>query len=164
MNYGNSIYNNRNNSNRVRPVAVADERVAYDISFESIVEAFEDCSKKKKTSNDYLQFLPNCESKMVDKWNYIRYENYTPGKSKTFVSDWPVSREIFAADFADRIIHHWWALRVNPLFEERFTEQGDVSKNCRVGQGVHVAVKEAQIMVDEHPDWWVGRFDLEGFL
>ena len=165
MNNGNSNNNNnRNNSNRVRAVALANGQVAYDIPFDSIVEAFEDCARKKKTSNDYLQFLPDCDSKMVDKWNYIRYEDYTPGKSKTFVSDWPVSREIFAADFADRIIHHWWALRVNPLFEERFTEQGDVSKNCRVGQGVHVAVRDAQIMVDEHPDWWVGRFDIEGFF
>lgn len=165
MNNGNSNNNNnRNYSNRVRAVALANGQVAYDIPFDSIVEAFEDCARKKKTSNDYLQFLPDCDSKMVDKWNYIRYENYTPGKSKTFVSDWPVSREIFAADFADRIIHHWWALRVNPLFEERFTEQGDVSKNCRVGQGVHVAVRDAQIMVDEHPDWWVGRFDIEGFF
>ena len=165
MNNGNSNNNNnRNNSNRVRAVALANGQVAYDIPFDSIVEAFEDCARKKKTSNDYLQFLPDCDSKMVDKWNYIRYENYTPGKSKTFVSDWPVSREIFAADFADRIIHHWWALRVNPLFEERFIEQGDVSKNCRVGQGVHVAVRDAQVMVDEHPDWFVGRFDIEGFF
>ena len=165
MNNGNSNNNNnRNNSNRVRAVALANGPVAYDISFESIVEAFEDCARKKKTSKDYLQFLPDLESKMVEKWNDIRCENYVPGTSKTFVSDWPVYREIFAADFADRIIHHWWALRVNPLFEERFTEQGDVSKNCRVGQGVHVAVRDAQIMVDEHPDWWVGRFDIEGFF
>ena len=165
MNNGNSNNNNnRNNSNRVRAVSFADERVAYDIPFNSIVGAFEDCCRKKKTSEDYLQFLPDCESKMVKKWNNIKYACYVPDKSKTFVSDWPVYREIFAADFGDRIIHHWWALRVNPLFEERFTEQGDVSKNCRVGQGVHVAVKEAQRMINDNPDWWVGRFDVEGFF
>ena len=62
MNNGNSNNNNRNNSNRVRAVAVADDKVAYDISLESIVEAFEDCSRKKKSSNDYLQFLPNYQS------------------------------------------------------------------------------------------------------
>ena len=165
MNNGNSNNNNnRNNSYRVRAVALADEQVAYDIPFDSIVEAFDDCCRKKKTSNDYIRFLPDCGSKMVDKWNCIKCARYVPDKSNSFVSDWPVYREIFAADFSDRIIHHWWALRVNPLLEERFTEQGDVSKNCRVGQGVHAAVREAQRMVDEHPDWWVGRFDIEGFF
>lgn len=68
MNNGNSNNNNnRNNSNRVRAVSFADERVAYDIPFNSIVGAFEDCCRKKKTSEDYLQFLPDCESKMVKK-------------------------------------------------------------------------------------------------
>ncbi len=165
MNNGNSNNNNnRNNSNRVRAISVADEQVAYDISLDSIVEAFEDCCRKKKTSNDYLQFLPKYQSELVRIWEDIRYARYVPGKSKCFVVEWPVHREVFAADFADRIVHHWWSLRVNPLFEERFTAQGDVSKNCRIGQGVHAAVREAQKMIDEHPDWWVGRFDVEGFF
>lgn len=164
MTNGNSNNNNRNNSNRVRAVAVADDKVAYGISLESIVEAFEDCSRNKKSSNDYIQFLSNYQSELVRVWQDIRYGRYTPGKSKCFVVEWPVHREVFAADFADRIVHHWWSLRVNPLFERRFTEQGDVSKNCRVGQGVHAAVREAQKMINEHPDWWVGRFDVEGFF
>ena len=165
MNNGNSNNNNnRNNSNRVRAVAVADDKVAYDISLESIVEAFEDCRRNKKSSNDYIQFLSNYQSEIVRVWQDIRYGRYAPGKSKCFVVEWPVYREVFAADFADRIVHHWWSLRVNPLLEQRFTEQGDVSKNCRVGHGVHSAVKDAQKMVDEHPDWWVGRFDIEGFF
>ena len=165
MNNGNSNNNNnRNNSNRVRAVASADEKVAYGISLESIVEAFEDCCRKKKSSNDYLQFLPNYQSEIVRVWEDIRCGRYFPGKSKCFVVEWPVHREVFAADFADRIVHHWWSLRVNPLFEQRFIEQGDVSKNYRVGHGVHSAVNEAQRMVNEHPDWWVGRFDIEGFF
>ena len=165
MNNGNSNNNNnRNNSNRVRAVAVADDKVAYDISLESIVEAFEDCCRNKKSSNDYIQFLSNYKIELVRVWQDIRYGRYAPGKSKCFVVEWPVYREVFAADFADRIVHHWWSLRVNPLLEQRFTEQGDVSKNCRVGHGVHSAVKDARKMVDEHPDWWVGRFDIEGFF
>lgn len=165
MNNGNSNNNNnRNNSNRVRAVSFADEQVAYDISLDSIVEAFEDCCRKKKSSKDYLQFLPKYQSELVRIWEDIRYARYIPGTSKCFVVEWPVHREVFAADFADRIVHHWWALRINPLFEQRFTEQGDVSKNCRIGQGVHAAVKEAQKIINEHPDWWVGRFDVEGFF
>ena len=169
MNNGNSNNNNRNNAYRVRPVCSvlsfsANEPVTYDIPFLSIVAAFEDCIKSKMSSKDCLTFFCHYQMELKRLWNEVRTGRYYPGKSKCFVVKWPVYREVFAADFADRIIHHWWALRVNPLYEERFTEQGNVSKNCRKGEGTHSAVKAVRKMVDEHPDWWVGHFDIEGFF
>ena len=166
MNNGNSNNNNRNNSGRVRSVccSLANEPVTYDIPFSSIVAAFEDCCKEKMSSKDCLAFLCIYQSKLIDLWNEVRTGRYYPGTSKCFVVKWPVYREVFAADFADRIIQHWWALRVNPLYEERFTEQGNVSKNCRKGEGTHSAIRAVQEMVNEHPDWWIGHFDLEGFF
>ena len=161
-NFNNNNNNNRNNAMRVRAVALANNEIAYDISLESIVEAFDDCSRKKKKCNDFLCFLPKCHNELIRLWEDIRHARYSPGTSKCFVVEWPVYREVFAADFADRIVHHWWSLRVNPLFEKRFLEMGNVSKNCRKGQGAQSAVREARKMIDEHPDWWVGRFDIEG--
>jgi len=172
MNNGNSNNNNRNNANRVRPVAVvssvavssANQPVIYDIPFSSIVAAFEDCCRQKMSATDCQRFFCQYQQELVRLWQDLRTGCYAPGTSKCFVVKWPVFREVFAADFADRIIHHWWALRVNPLYEERFQAQGNVSKNCRKGEGTLSAVKAAQAMVNEHPDWWVGKFDFEGFF
>ena len=172
MNNGNSNNNNRNNTNRVRPVSLSSFRVVssanqptiYDIPFVSIVEAFEDCCRQKMSAMDCQRFLCLYQQELVRLWQDLRMGCYMPGKSKCFVVKWPVFREVFAADFADRIIHHWWALRVNPLYEERFQAQGNVSKNCRKGEGTLSAIKTARAMVDEHPDWWVGKFDFEGFF
>ena len=165
MNNGNSNNNNRNNANRVRPVCCsvvssASEPVTYDIPFSSIVAAFEDCVKKKMSSKDCLTFFCTYQTELKRLWNEVRTGIYYPGTSKCFVVKWPVYREVFA----DRIIHHWWALRVNPMYEKRFKEQGNVSKNCRKGEGTLSAVKAVRKMADEHPDWWIGHFDLEGYF
>ena len=116
------------------------------------------------SSNDCLAFFCTYQTDLKRLWNEVRTGRYYPGTSKSFVVKWPVYREVFAADFADRVIHHWWALRVNPMYEERFTAQGNVSKNCRKGEGTLSAVKAVRNMVDEHPDWWVGHFDFEGYF
>ena len=167
LNNGNSNTNNRTNRNRVRPVCAsssADGPIAYDITLESLVEAFEDCMKAKLSSRDGLAFLGVYEAELRRLWLELRSGRYEPGRSKCFVVRWPVKREVFAADFADRVVHHWWALRVNPLLEDLFTEQDNVSKNCRRGEGTLKAVQEVQRMVDAHPAWWVGKFDFEGYF
>lgn len=157
--------NNRNNNNSVRAVSSSAQfPIIYDIPFSSIVEAYDDCIKKKKSSTDYLDFVPRAPQELVRLWNEMRTATYSPGTSKAFVVTYPVYREVFAANFADRVVHHWWALRVNPLFEKRFIAQGDVSLNCRKGRGVDAARRRAHEMMKQHPDWWVGRFDFEGFF
>lgn len=45
----------------------------------------------------------------------------------------PKLREVFAADFRDRIIHHIIMQRLEPLFEKFFIED---TFNCRKGKGV----------------------------
>lgn len=140
------------------------ENITYDIPFASIVEAYEECCKNKRSSPDRIRFSANFPSELVRIWNEIRQGVYKPKTSLCFVVQWPVYREVFAANFADRVVHHWWALRVNPLYEACFIEQGNVSKNCRKGEGVLSAVLAAQQLMNEHKDWWVGKFDLEGFF
>lgn len=40
---------------------------------------------------------------------------YQPGRSIAFVIQTPVKREIFAADFRDRVVHHWLINQLNPF-------------------------------------------------
>jgi hypothetical protein len=82
---------------------------------------------------------------------------------------YPKWREVFAANFRDRIIHHWICLRLEPLFEERFISQGDLSFNCRKGYGTEKAVahvREGMKRVSENyrKEAWVFKGDLVGFF
>ena len=148
--------NNKNNNNyRVRAVS-AMNRVIYDIPFASIVEAYRDCLRNKRGTNSYTRFTFSYEGQLVWLWERIRTATYKPGYSYTFIVDYPVTREIFAASFIDRVVHHYIALRIEPILEALFVEQGNVSKNCRKGEGNLRMVLEVATMMDEVSEHYTG--------
>lgn len=51
----------------------------------------------------------------------------------------PKAREIFAADFRDRIVHHVLIDYLEPIWEPKFINQ---SYSCRKGKGAHRAIKD----------------------
>jgi RNA-directed DNA polymerase len=127
------------------------------------VDAFIDCIRGKRGSHDCENYLiGNFE---LDLWMLI-YEvetkSYTPGKSKCFVVTRPRPREIFAAFFRDRIVQHWAANKLEPMFEERFMRLGDVSFNCRKGHGTWDAIERLQYTPCSGD--WIGKYDLQNFF
>lgn len=161
---GNTNNNNKYNSNAVRAVAALGEEVKI-----GWLTAYRDCCANKKSSYECSEYRMRYE---LDLWILI-YEVYTrtyrPGKSTCFVVTRPKLREVFAAAFRDRIVHHWICLRLNPLFEERFCEQGNVSHNCRKGYGTSSAVaalaKDIQEVSQNYTrPAWVAKFDVHSFF
>ncbi len=78
----------------------------------------------------------------------------------------PVKREIFAAHFRDRVMHHWLINKLNPLFENIFIPD---SFACRVGKGVHYGVKRVNGFIkscsDNYTkDCYILKLDIEGFF
>lgn len=70
--------------------------------------------------------------------------SYTPGRSKCFVITRPKPREVWAAAFRDRIVHHLIYNRIGPRFERSFIAD---SCACIKGRGtLYAAVRlEAKI-------------------
>ena len=140
FNDGNFNNNNKYYGMRVRPV------VAYDTPTEFlnlVLAAFEDCCRHKRTSKACIDY---CEIAYED-LPLLAHELYTctyePGISTCFLVKYPKYREVFAACFRDRIVHHFLFLLLNPHFEQRFVEQGNVSFNCRKGFGTLAAQQAA---------------------
>lgn len=67
---------------------------------------------------------------------------YTIVVSTCFMVKYPKYREVFAASFRDRIVHHWICMRLNPLFEFEHARLGNVSHNCRKGFGSIYSIHE----------------------
>ena len=67
FNNGNVNTNNRQNANRVRPLA-ATGNIIYDILLSSIFEASEDCARQKRTSTDCVEFYNDYQSALVRLW------------------------------------------------------------------------------------------------
>ena len=78
----------------------------------------------------------------------------------------PVKREIFAAPFRDRIVHHILIRRLNPYFEKYFIND---SYACREGKGTHAAIERAAHFVrsvskNNTQSAYVLKLDIKGFF
>ena len=160
--------NNKNNSNVVRPVAATGNPVPDDFLL-SVYEAYSDCKRGKSHSKQYLEYsyiahrdIPVLAQEL---WN----GTYLSSTSTCFLVSYPKWREVFAANFRDRIVHHWVCQYLEPLFEKRFREQGDVSFNCRKGYGTTKAVESLydgikRVTCNYQKEAWAYKGDLVGFF
>jgi RNA-directed DNA polymerase len=85
---------------------------------------------------------------------------------KCFVVTEPKPREIFAAEFRDRVVHHLVITVMEPIWERKFIH---TSFACRKGKGVHWALKHLQTKVREisrggRSPVWVLQLDLARFF
>jgi len=64
--------------------------------------------------------------------------NYEISPYRCFIVEKPKPREIFAANFRDRVVHHVIVSRLQPIWEKKF-HYGSFA--CRKGKGTHAALK-----------------------
>lgn len=136
------------------------------VSYESMFEAFYVCIKRKRSSNNALGFEINFERNLIVLADEINNRTYQPSVSIAFVVSRPKYREVFAADFRDRIVHHWICLRLEPLMEQVFSSR---TFNCRKGKGVDYGVKMLAADIKEcsknyTKDCYVATADMKGFF
>ena len=76
-------------------------------TLEELYNAYEDCVKNKKSSIDYLEYeLKHKKTDLIKLLDEVNTKTYKVGSSYSFISYKPKIREIFAANFRDRIVHH----------------------------------------------------------
>ena len=133
------------------------------VELEDIIEAYYDCRKNKRKSADQVEFELHWEMNCVKLWNDVN--NFTVKPSAyTFVTLHPRPREVFASDFATRILHHYLDIRLKPILEKRFTSH---TFNNRAGMG-QMSCQNAVISdiyeVSEGftKDAWVIKLDMKG--
>ena len=168
FNNGNTNNNNKYNSNVVRPVTAFGDTVPTPFLL-SVWTAYHDCLRGKMTSAQAVEYMPLADADIPRLAQELWTGTYRPGTSTCFLVRYPKWREVFAANFRDRIVHHWICLRLEPLFEHRFVTLGDLSFNCRKGYGTEKAVAHAEramrrISHNYRRKAWVFRGDLVGFF
>lgn len=161
---GNTNNNNKYNSNAIRPVAALDEETKI-----GWLTAYHDCCKAKKSSYNCNLYRLDFERDLWQLVAEIYTHTYRPTTSICFIVTRPRLREVFAANFRDRIVQHWICLRLEPLFENRFKALGDRSHNCRKGYGTSSAIRALQRDIEKvtqnytHPAW-IGKMDVRSFF
>jgi hypothetical protein len=113
-------------------------------SFEDIAKAYRSCRLGKAASIHQTRFEANLGKNLFSLYEDIREEKYKPHPTICFIVTKPKPREIFAAHFRDRIVHHLVVSRLSPLWERNFVYS---SFACRKGKGTHGALKYLQMQV-----------------
>lgn len=108
------------------------------IPLSDIFEAYYACRKNKRYTANALKFEMNYEENLLQLWRDINDRTYSIGRSIAFIVERPVKREIFAADFRDRVVHHLLINKFLYLFENEFIYD---SYSCRKGRGTLFGVK-----------------------
>ncbi len=140
-NNGNINNNNKTNNNYARCVRSEKEDSSALFSFESIFNSYTNCRKSKRGTMNALRFEENLEANLRELYSALNNKTYKPGRSVCFTVLNPKPREIFAADFRDRIVHHVIVSALESMFEPIFSEN---SFACRKQKGTHKAVKHLQ--------------------
>lgn len=117
-------------------------------SFANILSAAEAAAAGKRKRPDVAAFLLNLESHLVTLRRELLDGSYQPGQYHTFVIKEPKPRQISAAPFRDRVVHHALTQILEPIFEKRFSPY---SFACRKGKGVHQALQIAQEGARRYP-------------
>jgi len=126
----------------VRCEAASDKTVKNDIfSFGNIYRCYLVCRRNKRNTINALKFEINAEENVLKLERELTAKIYRPSRSILFASRKPKLREIFAADFRDRVVHHVLVDYLERIYEPIFIHD---SYACRKDKGTHAAVMRLQ--------------------
>nr|WP_294864390.1 RNA-directed DNA polymerase [uncultured Pseudogulbenkiania sp.] len=120
-------------------------------SFRDLVGAYFDCRHTKRNSASALAFEVNLERNLVTLFDQLHAGTYQPGRSICFVVTRPKPREVWAADFRDRIVHHLLYNRISPRFHASFVAD---SCACIPGRGTLYAAERLESKVRSVTENW----------
>lgn len=103
-----------------------------DFSFLELVRAYYNCRQGKRNKYSALDFELNLERNLEQLYDELQDGSYRPGPSICFVITRPKPREVWAAAFRDRVVHHLLYAKIAPRFHASFIAD---SCACIPGRG-----------------------------
>lgn len=129
------------------------------ITREELVKAYFDCRKSKRYTYQAFKFELDYPTLLEELYTELINDTYKPSNEIVFIIFDPKVREIFAAIFKDRIVHHLFINRVKQHYEKYFS---DFSYNCRPKRGnIHACERLQEIMRED--EWCLG-IDVKSFF
>lgn len=103
--------------------------------------AYIDARRHKRQKSYQIRFEKNLDTNLKKLAAELHSRTYRPAPPKCFIIEDPKKREVFAADFRDRIVHHLYYNYTHELFERTFIAD---SYSCIKGRGTHYAVNRLE--------------------
>ena len=119
--------------------------------FSELVQAYYDCRRSKRNSDSALAFEVDLERNLINLHDDLIAGTYRPGRSICFVVTRPKAREVWAAAFRDRVVHHLLYNRVAPRFYASFIAD---SCACIPGRGTLYAATRLESKIRSASQNW----------
>lgn len=120
----------------------------------------------KRGTNDEHKFELNFADNLMMLSDDIVEHRYKPSRGVAFIIHEPVIREIFAAPFRDRVVHHFLYNQVAEWWDKRFIYD---SYSCREGKGTLLGIQRLQKHIRQaiqggKQEAYVIKLDIQGYF
>lgn len=131
-----------------------------------LTRAFTEARKNKTTTFNEHQYEISWPDNILRLTEAILDRTYRPSASISFVIFDPMVREIFAAPFNDRVIHHFLNHLQGGWWDRRLINS---SYSCRVGKGTYYGIQHVQKMMMQvsnnfSEDAYYAKLDIQGYF
>ncbi len=116
-------------------------RLTYAQLLNDLYKAYYDARCHKRQRAYQQRFERRADFELADLCHDLYFRHYTPRISACFTITDPKKREVFAADFRDRIVHHLYYNYTHTLYERTFVAD---TYSCIVGRGTHYGIRRLQ--------------------
>lgn len=113
-----------------------------------------DCRRTKRNTDAARAFEARAEENLVELHDRLVTRSYRPGRSICFAIERPKRREVWAAGFPDRVVHHVLHRHIAPRFERGFIAD---SCACIEGRGTLYAARRLEAKVRAVSQNWSTR-------
>jgi retron-type reverse transcriptase len=111
------------------------------VGFEALLHAAEEARRGKRFRPAVAAFHFDQERALWKLHEELTTKTYRPGPYRSFFIYEPKKRQISAAPYRDRVVHHALTGVLEPIFEKTFIAD---SYACRKGKGTHAGVNRCQ--------------------
>lgn len=163
--------NNRNNGFAVRAVRqhlleLSVYRLTPERLFADLRQAFYDARRHKSNKPYIHSFEAHLEENLRSLCDELYSRSYKPQPSSCFIITDPKKREVFAADFRDRIVHHLYYNYTHTMYERTFIHD---SYSCIRGRGTHYGINRLEQHIRQESQnytvpCYVLKMDVRGYF
>lgn len=134
--------------------------------FDDLLLAYKMAKLHKSNKPYVLRFEKHSEEYLKKLCDDLYNRTYKPSPSTCFIVNHPKKREIFAAQFIDRIVHHLYFNYTHELYESTFITD---SYSCIKNKGTHYGIKRLkQHILKESENYtkecYVLKMDIKGYF
>lgn len=167
LNFNSGNVNPQNNNNRYNGLSVRlVQRQSQDPLLTELYLSYLSARSNKRNTQSQVRFERNLVANLLALYHDIVSGRYCVGRSMCFIVERPVKREIFAASFRDRIVHHLLFRWLSPVFEPLFIHD---AYSCRTGKGTLFGINRLEhhirsVSRNYTEPCWILRLDIEGYF